>query len=297
MLAALGIDVSLIDGRVELLSNLDQEVSDLLLRQMRNRLKVHMMLGQDVESVAVQTSGDDAGVTLTLKDGSRVQVDKVLYAAGRQSNTAGLNLEAVGVKTGQRGIIEVNEFYQTNVPHIYAAGDVIGFPALASTSMEQGRVAAVHAFNLEYKTRIASVFPYCIWTIPEVSVVGTTEEECLKNGTEYEIGRAWYRNNARGQIIGDTGGMLKLVFSPSTREIMGVHVVGDTASELVHVGLLVMQTGGTIDRFIDCVFNYPTLGELYKYAAYDGLARLARRQRCSVDGAAAMPGNIPLAPI
>lgn len=297
MLAALGIDISLIDGRVELLSNLDQEVSDLLLRQMRNRLKVHMLMGVDVDSVAVQTSGEDAGVCLTLKDGRRISVDKVLYAAGRQSNTADLNLEAVGIKTGKRGIIEVNDFYQTSVSHIYAAGDVIGFPALASTSMEQGRIAAVHAFNLEYKTRIASIFPYCIWTIPEVSVVGKSEEECLSSGTEYEIGRAYYRNNARGQIIGDTGGMLKLVFAPATREILGIHVVGDTASELVHVGLMVMQTGGTIDRFIDSVFNYPTLGELYKYAAYDGLARLARRERCSVDGAVAIPGNVPLAPI
>ncbi|HEX8552337.1 MAG TPA: Si-specific NAD(P)(+) transhydrogenase [Abditibacteriaceae bacterium] len=280
MLAALGIEVSLIDGRTELLPNLDQEISDLLLRQMRNRLKVHLLLGQDVDTVTI-IPGEEPNVCLKLKNGRQMSVDKVLYAAGRQSNTGELNLEAVGVKTGKRGIIEVNEFYQTNIPHIYAAGDVIGFPALASTSMEQGRIAAVHAFNLEYKTRLASIFPYCIWTIPELSTVGKTEEECLSQNIDYEVGRAFYRNNARGQIIGDTGGMLKLLFAPTTREILGIHVVGDTASELVHVGLMVMQIGGTLDRFTDTVFNYPTLGDLYKDAAYDGLARLKRRAECT----------------
>ncbi|HEX8833563.1 MAG TPA: Si-specific NAD(P)(+) transhydrogenase [Abditibacteriaceae bacterium] len=305
--AALGVDVALVDGRIELLSHIDQEVSDVLLRQMRNRLKIQLYLGEDVESVEPNSAtGDASCVCLKLKNGKQMLVEKVLYAAGRQSNTALLNLEAVGVKTGKRGVIEVNEYYQTSVPHIYAAGDVIGFPALASTSMEQGRIAAVHAFNLEHKTRLASIFPYCIWTIPEVAVVGLNEEECLAKGIEYEVGRAYYRNNSRGQIVGDTGGLLKLIFSPADRKIIGVHIVGESASELVHIGLMVMEMGGTIDRFIDTVFNYPTLGDMYKYAAYDGLARLARRERCSVqnadgqsnsNGSLRPPDNLPKLPI
>lgn len=284
--AAMGVDVSLIDGRIELLSNIDQEISDVLLRQMRNRLKIQMLLGQEVEEVTpkVVSSGELTSVHLKLKNGRQMDVEKVLYAAGRQSNTATLNLEAAGVLTGKRGIIQVNESYQTNVPHIYAAGDVVGFPALASTSMEQGRIAAVHAFNLEYKTKLASTLPYCIWTIPELAVFGATEEECLAKGIDYEVGRAYYRNNARGQIVGDTGGLLKLVFSPEDRTILGVHIVGESAAELVHVGLMVKQLNGTIDQFIDAVFNYPTLGEMYKYAAYDGLGRLARRERCEING-------------
>jgi NAD(P) transhydrogenase len=170
------------------------------------------------------------------------------------------------------------------VPHIYAAGDVIGFPALASTSMEQGRVAAIHAFEMESRTNPATTLPYCIWTIPEVAMCGVTEEECLAKGIDYEVGRAYYRNNARGQIIGDTGGMLKLVFDPDTSEILGVHIVGESAAELVHVGLMVMQMAGTIDVLINTVFNVPTLSETYKYAAYDGLSRLERRQRGQRNG-------------
>jgi NAD(P) transhydrogenase len=303
MLAALGIEVYLIDGRVELLSNIDQEISDVLLRQMRNRLKIHLHLGQDVDTVEQTQVGDNHSVTVTLKNGRQLSVEKVLFAAGRQSNTADLGLDKAGVKTGKRGIVEVNEYYQTNIPNIYAAGDVIGFPALASTSMEQGRIAATHAFSLENKTRIAAIFPYCIWTIPEVATVGQTEEECLKNGIDYEVGRAYYRNNARGQIIGDTGGELKLIFSPQDRSILGIHIVGDTAAELVHIGLMVMQLGGTINQFVNTVFNYPTLGELYKYAAYDGIARIARRERCEPNDDATpartihTPNNLPIVPI
>ncbi len=243
--AALGIDVSLLDGRTELLSNIDQEISDVLLRQMRNRLKIHMCLGIQVESVET----DESCVALNLKDCRQLRVEKALYAAGRESNTAQLDLEKAGIATGKRGVILVNDDYQTNVPHIYAAGDVIGFPALASTSMEQGRVAAVHAFKLEYKTRIATLLPYCIWTIPEVAMCGITEDECLAQGIDYEIGRAYYRNNARGQIVGDTGGMLKLIFAPADKKILGVHLVGENAAELVHVGMMVMQLGGTINSF------------------------------------------------
>jgi NAD(P) transhydrogenase len=280
MFSALGIDMSLIDGRTELLSNIDQETSDILLRQMRNRLKIHMCLGVEVESVQIE----EQGVALNFKNRRQLKVDKVLYAAGRQSNTAALGLDVAGVTTGKRGIITVNENYQTCVPHIYAAGDVIGFPALASTSMEQGRVAAIHAFNMESRTNPASTLPYCIWTIPEVAMCGVTEEECLAKGIDYEVGRAYYRNNARGQIIGDTGGMLKIVFDPDTSEILGIHIVGESAAELVHVGLMVLQMAGTLDVFINTVFNVPTLSETYKYAAYDGLSRLERRHRGQRNG-------------
>lgn len=286
--SALGIDMSLIDGRTELLSNIDQEMSDVLLRQMRNRLKIHMNLGVEVERVEVM---DENCVAISFKNRRQLKVDKVLYAAGRQSNTPDLGLEKAGVETGKRGIITVNSDYQTNVPNIYAAGDVIGFPALASTSMEQGRMAAVHAFSMESRTKPANILPYCIWTIPEVAMCGVTEEECLAKGIDYEIGRAYYRNNARGQIIGDTGGMLKIIFDADTSEIMGVHIVGENAAELVHIGLMAMQMGGTIDVFINSVFNVPSLSEAYKYAAYDGLNRLERGHRAGANSASTRNGK------
>ena len=169
----------------------------------------------------------------------------------------------------------VNDSFQTSVPHVYAVGDVIGFPALASTSMEQGRVAMVHAFDLKYKTQVARTFPYGIYTVPEVSMVGMGEAEAREKGIDVEVGRASYRDNARGQIINDPDGMLKLVFEAATRKLIGVHVIGERATELVHTGQAVLNLGGTIDYFIEAVFNYPTLGELYKYAAYDGLGNLA----------------------
>ena len=271
--AALGVDVTLIDGRTELLGNIDQEISDILLRQMRNRLKIHLHLGEDVERVDMHADS----VLLSLKGGRQVAVEKVLYAAGRQSNTSTLSLDKAGVETGKRGIIVVNEDGQTVVPNIYAAGDVVGFPALASTSIEQARAAVIHAFDMENTTRLASIYPYCIWTIPEVAMFGMTEEECLSKNIEHEVGRAFYRNNARAQIIGDTGGQVKIVFSPQDHKILGVHIVGESAAELVHIGLMTHQLGGTIDSFTNTVFNFPTLSDAYKYAAFDGLARLARR--------------------
>ncbi|MBV9866211.1 MAG: Si-specific NAD(P)(+) transhydrogenase [Abitibacteriaceae bacterium] len=273
--AALGIEVTLIDGRTELLGHVDREIVDILMRQMRSRLKVKTYLGHDVDSI----NREGNTIQLKLKNGREVNAQKVLYAAGRQSNTDELDLAKAGVATGKRGLLVVNEHYQTNVPHIYAAGDVIGFPALASTSMEQARVAMVHAFDLKYKTRVAPNLPFGIYTIPELSTIGLSEEDCLKQGQDYEVGRAYYRNNARGQIIGDTGGMVKLVFATADRKLLGVHIVGENAAELIHVGMMVMHVNGTIDAFIECVFNYPTLGDAYKYAAYDGLGRLANRQR------------------
>jgi NAD(P) transhydrogenase len=273
--AALGVEVHLIDGRTSLLPQIDREIMRILLGEMQQRLGVIMHLGCDVAEI----DRCDAKVAMTLKDGREIVCDKVLYAAGRTSNTADLSLDAAGVKTGNRGLVLVDENYRTNVENIYAAGDVIGFPALASTSMEQARVAMVHAFDLKYKTRVAPILPYAIYTIPEIATVGMTEDECRAKGINAATGRASYRNNARGQIIGDTKGMIKLVFDRETLRLHGVHIVGDNASELLHSGMMAMHFGGTINAFIECVFNFPTLGEAYKYAAYDGLGSIALKPK------------------
>jgi NAD(P) transhydrogenase len=273
MFAALGVQVHLIDGRTSLLPHIDRELVRILLGELQNRLEVTLHLGCDVETI----ERVDGRVSLCMKDGTCFVVDKVLYAAGRSSNVEGLNLDGIGVKTGNRGLIAVDENYCTSVPNVYAAGDVIGFPALASTSMEQARVAMVHAFDLKYKTRVAAILPYAIYTIPELATVGMSEDECRQNGRPFEVGRAYYRHNARGQIIGDAKGLIKLVFDPVSLALLGVHIIGENASELLHVGMVVMQFGGTINAFIDSVFNFPTLSEAYKYAAYDGLGNVARR--------------------
>jgi NAD(P) transhydrogenase len=272
--AALGVEVHLIDGRTSLLPHMDREVVRILLGELQNRLGVTLHLGCDVDRI--ERLGAEAKVT--LKNGMELDCDKVLYAAGRSSNTAELGLDAAGVQTGNRGLVLVDDRFCTNVPNIYAAGDVIGFPALASTSMEQARVAMVHAFDLKYKTKVAANLPYAIYTIPELATVGLTEEQCREKRLPCEVGRAYYRNNARGQIIGDSKGLVKIVFDAETFVLHGVHIVGENASELLHIGMLVMQLGGTIHAFIDCVFNFPTLSEAYKYAAYDGLGNVARRR-------------------
>jgi len=273
--AALGVEVHLIDGRTTLLPHVDREIVRVLLGEMQNRLGVTLHLGEDVASMV----HCDGRVALTMKDdGEQILTDMVLYAAGRESNTAALNLAAAGVQTGNRGIIAVDEHCRTNVPHIYAAGDVIGFPALASTSMEQARVAMVHAFDLKSKMNLSKILPYAIYTIPELSTVGLTEDDCKEKGIPCAVGRAFYRNSARGQIIGDTKGLLKLVFDPESLKLLGVHMVGDIAAELLHIGMMVMQAQGTINAFIDGVFNYPTLSDAYKYAAYDGLGAVARKE-------------------
>ena len=274
MFAALGIRVLLLDGSNMFLSNLDREVANHLLTQMM-RLGIQVMLKTQVSRV--ESCDGDACVKLTLADGDDFVVDAVLVAAGRQGNTKDLGLESVGILPTSRGHIEVNEHYQTSVPNIYAAGDVVGFPALASTSMEQGRVAMCHAFDIKYKERVSTLHPFAIYTIPEVSAVGETEESCKKQGILYEVGRAHYNDNARGEIIGDTTGMIKLIFARESLQILGVHVIGERASELIHIGQACLHFKGTIDYFIQAVFNYPTLAESYKYAAYDGLQRLSRQ--------------------
>jgi NAD(P) transhydrogenase len=205
-----------------------------------------------------------------------------LFAAGRQSNVGALGLEALGIQLGARGLILVNEHYQTNIPNIYAAGDVIGFPALASTSMEQARVAMVHAFSLRYKDHVSRTQPLAVYTVPEIATVGLTEEDCQQKNIPYLVGRALYENNPRGQIIGDMSGMLKLIFSPTDKKLLGVHIIGELASELVHIGAEVVADGTTIDVFIAAVYNYPTLSDLYKYAAYDGLGAWERAKTAMV---------------
>jgi len=217
------------------------------------------------------------GVELEIGDGTRFQADRLLFCAGRTPNSDKLGLEALGIRLNRRGHIVVDGRYRTDVANIYAVGDIIGFPALASTGMEQGRVAACDAFGFTYKDQISTHLPYGIYTIPECAMIGASEQDCERDGRDYEVGKAMYADNARGQLSGQPHGMLKLVFDSGTRELLGVHVVGERASELVHVGMTVIQFGGRIDAFIEAVYNFPTLGELYKYAAYDGLGRLNRR--------------------
>jgi NAD(P) transhydrogenase len=271
LFAALGVEVSQVATGVQLLPFADREIAERL-REYLERLGVRFIFNDRVVTV----ERNEGAAALTLASGERLAGDIALFAAGRTSNVEGLGLEALGVKLGARGLIEVNDRYQTSVPNIYAAGDVIGFPALASTSMEQARVAMVHAFDLEYKQRVSPVLPLAIYTIPEIAMAGLTEEACREQGIPYLVGRDTYEHNPRGQIIGDMTGMLKLVFSPADKRLLGVHHIGELASELVHIGAHVLAEGGTIDAFIHDVYNYPILADLYKYAAYDGLGALQR---------------------
>jgi NAD(P) transhydrogenase len=228
------------------------------------------------ESVAgIEVVKDELGerVSLQLDSGKHLVSDMALYSIGRTGNAARLNVEAAGLKADERGRLTVDAHYQTCVAGIYAAGDIVGFPSLASTSMEQGRLAACHAFGIA-ATSTPALFPYGIYTIPEISMVGKTEEALTEEGIPYELGKARYREIARGQIVGDTTGLLKLLFHAHTRRLLGVHIIGEGASELIHIGQAVMSYEGTVDYFVDTVFNYPTLAECYKNAALDGVNRL-----------------------
>jgi NAD(P) transhydrogenase len=271
MFAAYGIKVTLLDKRNDLLRFVDQEIVQALIYHMRTN-GVTMRLGEELDKV---TKDEHGRVVTSLKSGKTIVTDVLLYAMGRIANTDLLNLAAVGITPDKMGQIKVNEHYQTEVPHIYAAGDVVGFPALAATSMEQGRLAACHAFHVEQST-LPTVLPYGIYTIPEISTVGKTEEELTKEGVPYEIGRAFYKEIARGQIVGDLEGLLKLIFHRNTLKLLGVHIIGDGATELVHIGQAVLTYGGKVDFFVHNVFNYPTLAECYRTAALDGINRLAR---------------------
>jgi NAD(P) transhydrogenase len=269
MFAALGTDVHLVERHEPLLSFLDAEIVGQMVAGMRD-LGVTFHLGDRAESVARR----DGGLVCSLPTGEEISAEKVLVTAGRVGNTEGLGLQTVGVETDDRGRIAVDDEFRTSVPTVFAAGDVIGSPALASTSMEQARVAVCHAFGFTYKQAVSGLLPYGVFTIPEVSSVGLSEREAADQGVEVVVGRARFRDNARGAIIGDRDGMTKLVFDRATRRLIGCHCVGERASELVHVGQAVMTLGGTVETFIEMVFNYPTLSETYKYAAYDALGQL-----------------------
>jgi NAD(P) transhydrogenase len=267
---ALGVDVTLVDGRDQLLPFLDKEISERL-RDRFVSLGMHLMFNER----PVKAENSATGVRLSMKSGKTLDTEAALFAAGRRAAVDGLQLEKARLAINDKGYLAVDEHYRTTVPHIYAAGDVIGFPALASTSMEQGRVAVCHAFGLRYKQRVTSLLPMGIYTIPEISSAGETEESCKEKKLDYCVGRAHYENNARGHIVGDTSGMLKLIFSREDRKLLGMSVIGESATELIHIGMMVLDNGLTIDEFIEQVFNYPTLSEMYKYAAYDGLGNLA----------------------
>jgi NAD(P) transhydrogenase len=270
--SALGVRVTLIDARPQLLPFVDREIMEALIYHLRaNRAILH--LGETVSSVESYHDDHGAHVRLQLASGKQVVTEKVLYSVGRRGATDELGLDAAGLQADDRGRLRVNEHYQTDVPHIYAVGDVIGFPSLASTSMEQGRLAACHAFGVATHS-LPELFPYGIFTVPGMSMVGKTEEQLTGEGVPYEVGRAQYREIARGQILGDKTGMLKLIFHRESRQLLGVHIIGAEAAELVHIGQAVLALGGKVDYFVDTVFNYPTLAECYKTAAFDGINRL-----------------------
>ena len=270
--AALGVRVTLIDKRPHLLPFIDGEIMDTLAYQLRQS-RVTLRLGEEVGGIEPIEDEHGERVKIHLASGKQIITEKALYSIGRTGATQELNLEAAGLAADDRGRLKVNSSYQTEVPHIYAVGDVIGFPSLAATSMMQGRLAACDAFGVESES-LPELFPYGIYAIPEISTVGANEEELTEQGIPYEIGKAQYREIARGQIIGDQTGLLKLIFHLETRKLLGVHIIGESASELIHIGQAVLAFGGTVDYFVDTVFNYPTLAECYKTAAFDGINRL-----------------------
>lgn len=270
--AALGVRVTLIDKRSRLLPFVDAEIVDALAYQMRLN-RATLRLGEEVSTIQPSNGDRPSGVKIHLASGKQILAESALYSIGRTGATQALNLPAAGLQADQRGRIRVNEHFQTEVAHIYAVGDVIGFPSLAATSMEQGRLAACHAFSIPAKS-VPELFPYGIYAIPEISMVGRTEEELTQDGVPYEVGKAQYREIARGQIIGDSTGLLKLIFHLETRQLLGVHIIGEGASELVHIGQAVLSFGGGMDYFVNTVFNYPTLAECYKTAAFDAMNRM-----------------------
>jgi NAD(P) transhydrogenase len=272
MFAALGIEVTLIENHNRLMRFLDYEISDSLQSQIE-RMGIGLEMPNSVESVeATQET-----LKVELRTGRVLKTHTILVATGRNGSVESLGLDGVGIETDKRGRILVNEHYQTSLPHIYAAGDVIGFPALASTSMEQARVAMVHAFDLKYKSKVAHILPYGVYTIPECSMAGETEQSLMAKNIPYIVGKAYYMQNPRGLIIGEEKGFLKLLFKQDDMRLLGVHVIGEQATEIVHVGLTAILMGAGVDLFIQTCYNYPTLTDMYKYAAYDALDRRARR--------------------
>jgi NAD(P) transhydrogenase len=270
MFATLGVKVTLLDLRPTLLDFVDREIIESLCFQLR-QLGTVFRLGEKVVQVGFDPERDR--VFAKLESGKIVRGQNLLYTIGRQANSDQLNIAAAGLEADVRGKLAVNDHFQTAVPHIYAAGDVIGFPALASTSMEQGRLASCHMFGKPSKM-VSNLIPYGIYAIPEISMVGATEEELTKKKAPYEIGLARYTELAKGQMLGDETGLLKLLFDPDSLKLLGVHIIGDRAAEIVHIGQVVLSMGGSLEYFRDTVFNYPTLAEAYKVAALDGLNKI-----------------------
>jgi NAD(P) transhydrogenase len=271
MFAALGVNVTLVERRTRPLEFLDGEIVDELMHQMRTR-NVTFRLGEAVENIEV-AEGPPRRAALQLESGKRIVADMVLFSAGRIAATSSLRLDAAGLEADERGRLRVDESFRTRVPHIFAAGDVIGYPSLAATSSEQGRLAACHAFGVEARPMTAH-FPIGIYAIPEISMVGATEGELTGHRVPYETGVARYREIARGQILGDDSGLFKMLFHREDRRLLGVHVIGTNATELVHIGQAVLGLGGGMDYFLQNVFNYPTLAECYKVAALDASNKL-----------------------
>jgi NAD(P) transhydrogenase len=269
MFATLGVRVTLIEKRPRLLEFADAEMVEALCYHLRDH-RVTLRLNEEVECVE---ETPDNGVVAVLKSKKKVSGEALLYAVGRQGNVEELNLAAAGLDSDARGRIAVDADYRTTQPHIFAVGDVIGFPSLGSVSMEQGRIAAANAFGMPIRSNRAN-YPYGIYTIPEISFIGKTEEQLTDEGVPYEVGIAFFREIARGQIRGDTTGRLKLLFNPDSKELLGVHIIGEGASELLHIGQAVFAFKGTVEYFADAVFNYPTLAEGYKAAAFNGLNKL-----------------------
>src|SRR3984885_15039104 len=269
-MAALGADVTLIDQRPVVLEFIDRQIVEALSYHLR-QLGVMFRLGEKVTHAGIDPVRER--VLVELDSGKKVRGDALIYAVGRQANGDQLHLEAAGLAADSRGRLKVNQFFQTGVPHIYAAGDIIGFPALASSSMEQGRLAASHMFGIPFE-QMPELFPYGIYTIPEISMVGKNEETLTANKIPYEVGIAKYAELAKSMMLGDEAGMLKLLFDPETHKLLGVHALGQRATEIIHIGQAVLFYGGSVEYFHDTVFNYPTLAEAYKVAALDGLNKL-----------------------
>jgi len=267
--SALDVPVTLIEHRDTILEFVDRELVDDFIHQMRDR-GMTIRLGRAVKDIAAKTNG----VEITLSDGRVVRSDILLYAAGRSGDVGSLGLDKVGIETDNRGRIKVDPItFQTNIPHIYAAGDVIGFPSLASTSLEQGRVAACHAFGVPLPPP-PETFPYGIYAVPEISTVGQSEEQVRAGGIAYECGVARFRETSRGHIMGVNSGFLKLIFALETRRLLGAHIVGEGATELIHIGQAVINLKGTVEFFVNNTFNYPTLAEAYKIAGLDAWNRM-----------------------
>ena len=271
MFATLGVRVTLIEKRPRLLEFADAEMVEALCYHLRDR-RVTLRLNEEVESVE---ETPEKLVVANLKSKKKVSGEALLYAVGRQGNVDELNLAAGGLQADGRGRIKVDEEYRTAQPHVFAVGDVIGFPSLGSVSMEQGRIAAAKAFGMSINSKREN-YPYGIYTIPEISFIGKTEEQLTDEGIPYEVGIAYFREIARGQIRGDTTGRLKLIFDPASKALLGVHIIGEGASELLHIGQAVFALKGTVEYFIDNVFNYPTLAECYKAAAFNGLNKVVK---------------------